>query len=70
MLFEPPQAGHFGNSGVNILEGPGLEVQNLSLSKRFRLTEHLNLQLQGMASNVLNHPISTRRQVIFQFREQ
>ena len=54
--FTIPVAGSYGNSGVNILEGPGLNVQNLALSKHFRITERINFSLQGMASNLLNHP--------------
>src|SRR5205807_2153841 len=32
--FAPPPPGRFGNSGVNILEGPGLQVHHLTVSKR------------------------------------
>jgi hypothetical protein len=54
--FVRPQLGKFGNSGVNVLQGPGEMTQNLSLSKRFLLTERWHLDLMTMVSNLLNHP--------------
>jgi hypothetical protein len=54
--FTTPAAGHYGNSGTNILEGPGLSSQNLTLAKRFNLTERLHFDLQAVGSNVFNHP--------------
>ena len=46
----------FGNSGVNILQGPGEITQNVSLSKRFPLKEWLHLDFMCMVSNLFNHP--------------
>ena len=54
--FVNPPAGRFGNSGVNVLEGPGLHVHNLSVVKRFRLTERLHLDYMALISNLFNHP--------------
>ena len=54
--FVRPPTGRFGNSGVNVLQGPGEMVQNVSMSKRFRLTERLNLSFMSMISNLFNHP--------------
>ena len=54
--FVRPPNGRFGNSGVNVLQGPGEMVQNVSLSKRFMLTERLHLDLMMMVSNLFNHP--------------
>jgi hypothetical protein len=54
--FVRPPVGRFGNSGVNILQGPGEMTQNVSLSKRFMLTEHLHLDFMTMVSNLFNHP--------------
>ena len=51
-----PDVGRFGNSGVNILEGPGLNSINLSLRKRFPLTERWHFDLMAMCGNVFNHP--------------
>jgi hypothetical protein len=52
----PANIGRFGNSGINILEGPGLNAQNLSLRKRFVLTERLHLDIMALCSNLFNHP--------------
>ncbi len=54
--FVAPSPGMFGNSGVNILEGPGEITQNVSLSKRFMLKERLHLDIMCMVSNLFNHP--------------
>jgi hypothetical protein len=53
--FAVPPAGRFGNSGVNILEGPGLNVQHLTVSKIFDLTERLKFTLAMASTNILNH---------------
>jgi hypothetical protein len=52
----PANIGRFGNSGVNILEGPGLQSHSLTLAKRFALTERLHFDFMAMVSNVFNHP--------------
>jgi hypothetical protein len=54
--FVAPPPGRFGNSGVNILEGPGLHSHNVSITKRFPLTERLHLSYMATMSNVFNHP--------------
>lgn len=54
--FAVPAPGRFGNSGVNILEGPGLQVHHLTVSKRHRLTERLSLQTMLAISDIFNHP--------------
>jgi hypothetical protein len=54
--FTTPAAGRFGNSGVNVLEGPGRNVHHLSLSKTFKITERFNFNLMGAATNLFNHP--------------
>ncbi|MCE5309070.1 MAG: carboxypeptidase-like regulatory domain-containing protein [Acidobacteriales bacterium] len=54
--FTKPAAGHFGNSGANILEGPGYNAQHISLSKRFKLYERMSLEYVAAISNVFNHP--------------
>jgi hypothetical protein len=54
--FVNPPAGRFGNSGANVLEGPGLHVHNISVVKRFRLTERLHFDFMALISNVFNHP--------------
>jgi len=54
--FATPQPGRFGNSGLNVLEGPGLHVHHISLSKMFHITERFQLQYMLGISNLLNHP--------------
>jgi hypothetical protein len=54
--FVPPPPGRFGNSGVNVLEGPGLHAHNVTLLKKFQLTERLRFDLMALVSNLFNHP--------------
>jgi hypothetical protein len=54
-----PAPGTFGNSGRNILRGPGIEDVDFSLGKNFRFPlphESGNLQIRFDALNGLNHP--------------
>jgi hypothetical protein len=51
----PEDAFRFGNSGRNILDGPGTMVVNLSLSKQFQIGEHGKLQFRWETFNVGNH---------------
>jgi hypothetical protein len=52
----PSSAYRFGNSGRNILDGPGLMDLNMSLIKRFQIAERYTLQFRCEAFNALNHP--------------
>lgn len=52
----PANIGRFGNSGINILEGPGLDSQNLSIRKRFAISERWHFDLIGTCGNLFNHP--------------
>jgi hypothetical protein len=52
----PANIGRFGNSGINILEGPGLNSQNLTVRKRFQITERLHFDLMALCGNLFNHP--------------
>ena len=54
--FSLPDAGFFGNLGRNTLIGPGLAMVDVSLNKRFRLSERLTLQFRTEMFNSLNHP--------------
>lgn len=47
--------GHFGNSGVGNILGPGLERVDLGLMKNFRFSESVDLQLRAESFNVFNH---------------
>jgi hypothetical protein len=53
--FSQPAAFFYGNSGRNILRGPGINNWDLSLFKNFGFTEKINLQLRLESFNTLNH---------------
>jgi len=53
--FSVPGAYVFGNSGYNILRGPGLQTVDLALHKNIPITEKLKLQLRGEAFNIMNN---------------
>ena len=44
----------FGNAGRNILRGPGLANFDLSLSRKFLITERASIQAQAQAFNLFN----------------
>jgi Carboxypeptidase regulatory-like domain len=44
----------FGNSGHNILDGPGLNNWDFSLMRNFRLGERFQLEFQAAAYNIFN----------------
>jgi hypothetical protein len=46
----------FGNSGRNILSGPGLVNLDVALIKKIRLSERVRLQFRAEAFNIFNHP--------------
>jgi hypothetical protein len=54
--FAFPAPGTFGNSGRNILDGPGYQSINASLVKNTNLSEQFNLQLRAEFFNLFNHP--------------
>lgn len=54
--FRLPQAGTYGNSGVNVLEGPGIHVHHINLLKRFALTDRIRLEYSAAISNLFNRP--------------
>jgi outer membrane receptor protein involved in Fe transport len=51
----PDSAFRFGNSGRNILDGPGTVSLNSSLSREFRIRERSRAQFRWEAFNVTNH---------------
>lgn len=53
--FVQPLPGTYGNAGRNILQGPGLATTDISLAKKFALTERLDLQFRTEAFNIFNH---------------
>ncbi|MFB3825698.1 MAG: carboxypeptidase regulatory-like domain-containing protein [Bryobacteraceae bacterium] len=54
--FRVPPAGRFGNSGMNIIEGQGINLHHMTLSKGFELTERFRLLFTGAISNLFNTP--------------
>ncbi len=54
--FVNPPAGRFGNSGANILEGPGLHAHNVTVVKNFKITERVTFDFMTLISNIFNHP--------------
>ena len=55
--YAQPAAFTFGNSAPGVERGPGAAIFNLSLSKRFMVTERRWFELRGEAFNLLNHPV-------------
>jgi len=53
--FSIPVAGQ-GSEGRNDIPGFGFTQVDLSIARKLRLTERVNLQIRGDAFNVLNHP--------------
>src|SRR5262249_2513846 len=51
----PLNAFRFGNSGRNILDGPGYAGLNLAASRRFRFGERATLQFRWEVFNATNH---------------
>ncbi|MGH9341952.1 MAG: TonB-dependent receptor domain-containing protein [Acidobacteriota bacterium] len=54
--FVAPPEGRFGNSGLNVLVAPGLNVHHLSLAKLFNIGERFRLTYTIGASNLFNNP--------------
>ena len=54
--FTAPAPGTFGNSGVDVLAGPGYETQDVSVSKSVRITERVRFTFTAAYSNLFNHP--------------
>jgi hypothetical protein len=48
--------GRFGNAGENTLHGDPLNVDHLSVAKKFKLTERVGMTYTAMISNLFNHP--------------
>ena len=54
--FVAPPIYQFGNSGRNILTGPGLVNFDFSLFRHFQITERVNLEFRTEAFNIFNRP--------------
>jgi hypothetical protein len=53
--FVAPPAYTFGNVGRNTVEGPGMQIADIALSREFRILESLHLQIRAEGFNALNH---------------
>lgn len=54
--FSTPAPYTFGNAGRDIIPGPGNEVMDLALHKRFAIGERAAAEIRAESFNVLNHP--------------
>ena len=54
--FTLPADYTFGNSGRNVLDGPGSQVANVALRKVFRAEERYRVELRAEFFNAFNHP--------------
>jgi len=55
--FPLPSGYAFGNSGKNILVGPGMVGGDMSLRKMFTVTERYRLEFRAELFNAFNHPV-------------
>lgn len=55
--FPLPTGYAFGDSGRNVLIGPGGVSSDFSLRKTFNITEHQNLEFRAEFFNIFNHPV-------------
>ena len=53
--YAPPAANHFGNSGTNIMTGPGVNNWDIGAGKMIALRESMNMQFRADAFNAFNH---------------
>jgi len=53
--FVQPLAGQFGDSGRNIIRGPGINNWDIGLGKDFKFTERVAFQFRAEAFNIFNH---------------
>ncbi len=54
--FEVPEFGRFGDSGRNVIPGPGLANVDLALLRDFRVSDRLAAQFRVDFYNAFNHP--------------
>ena len=52
--FTPSATGQDGNSGRNILDGPGRKVLDLAIFRDFKIRERMKLQYRLEMSNAFN----------------
>jgi hypothetical protein len=56
-VVPPAGIGRFGNSGVNIIQGPGAWFYDMGIYKSYRVRERLNLRVGISTINLFNHPV-------------
>jgi hypothetical protein len=54
--FQIPEQGVFGNSGRNVIIGPGIQNVDLALARTIRLSDVTRAQIRADFYNALNHP--------------
>ncbi len=54
-FFKRTPKGDFGNAGIGLLRGPGIENFDISVTKRFPITEQRYFWLRGESFNAFNH---------------
>jgi hypothetical protein len=54
--FEIPENGSFGNSGRNVIIGPGLANVDLALRRGFRVSDRFQAEFRADVYNAFNHP--------------
>jgi hypothetical protein len=54
--FQIPQQGTFGNSGRNVILGPGIRNLDAALSRTMRLSDLTRVQFRADFYNAFNHP--------------
>jgi hypothetical protein len=55
LAFIQPLSGTYGNVGRNILVGPSLAQFDMSLAKRWKLSERFSMQFRSEFFNLINH---------------
>jgi hypothetical protein len=55
-VFRVPEAGRFGNSGRNVIIGPGIWNVDMALSRTLRVSDSTRAQFRADFYNVFNHP--------------
>ena len=56
LAFQIPDTGRFGNSGRNVIIGPGIRTVDLALTRTLRLSDSARAQFRTDFYNVFNHP--------------
>jgi len=56
-VVPPAGIGRFGDSGVNIIQGPGAWFYDMGIYKNYQVHERLKLRIGMTTINLFNHPI-------------